>query len=641
MHIRITDFAGTFPKLHPTKLPDIAAQSCLNVMVEHGILAPSREAVLSYESNGFPFENFVSAIAFSNGAYDYKHFSNNLTRYAFSPVHESYRLYWTTEDADKALMFTDWNTTPSGTLSPSGFEYKAGMPAPIVKDLVVTGIIKGPLSEPDDEATPPVGSPPPEPELPEGTLITGSAVIGYLKRTAWSGLFQDAGFLSVSSSLAKKKLASISNAVIDAINDIEGSKEARVYAFTYVNGFGDESVPGVTETILYIGKGDKLILTIPFATGVREQLKQDYNITNIRVYRTVTDSLGNAQFLFVKEVGFSLTGTGIEINDDVAQDSLLLGEPLATINYDPPREGMQGLGVTDSGVGYAYLEKTICLTEPYLLYAWPRYYEQSSQHQIMGMGHYDNTIVVATKGNPLLITGISPESMGVISLPLYEGCISSRSMVNLNYGCMYASENGLVLVSTNSAKLLTEEVFATDDWQKINPSSIHACAYKNGYLFFWDNGVKKGSGYLDLNNSNKGIMWFDDYADNTFIDDGVVQMITTEPNGLGVNRSVYRAFNPEYGQSFINKQYVWRSKTFNLDTPKRFLAGQLLADDYQLDILFKVFADGVLIYTTTVKDAKPFRIANHSAKRDFSIEVSATTPIREIALGETMRDMIK
>lgn len=600
MHIRINDFAGTLPRLHPTKLPDYAAQSCLNAMVEHGILSPSKKADQSFTSNQSGLDKFLSAVFFQNNDKTYKKFSNSLVSFAFSPVHESYRLYWTTEDDSRALMFNSWRVGDTGDLVTDNFDYIAGMPPVDASNISVTGA---------------------------NSVVPASNILNKNKSAN-------------SSSNTKKTDDEISDQIAAAL-EVEGDIEARVYAFTYVNRFGDESVPSVKEDVLYINKGVSPILNIPYSSGTREMLTRDYGVTKIRLYRSVTNSLGVAQFLYIKEVGLSMTGNAITITDDVPKGSLMIGEPLPTINYDPPRLGMKGLGVTDSGVGYAYIDKTICFSEPFILYAWPRYYELSAKHRIMGIGHYDNTIVVVTTGNPILINGESPENMGALSLPLYEGCVSSRSMVNLNHGCMYASENGLVLVTTNSAKLLTEGMFATDDWQKIEPSSIHACAYKNGYLFFWNSGSKKGSGYIDLNNPNKGVLWFDDYALNAFLDNGQVQMITRQTDYYNVTKSVYAAFNPEYGQPASNKKFVWQSKIFNLDTPKRMLAAQVIADDYSAGVItFRVYANGILLHENFVSSAKPFRVKNHSVKHDFSIEIESSTPIREVVLGETMRDLL-
>lgn len=616
MHIRINDFAGTFPKVHPTKLPDYASLSCVNVMVDSGILEPTKEATTSEGSGLETYPNFKSAIFFQYNDITYKKFSRSLVRFNFSPVHDSYRLYWTKEDGDGVLMFSDWDIgigAFQGQLTSDGFEYIAGMPAPKVDQAVIGGISlppPDPDAEDDEQAY----------ELPTELQNVITEVFKKVQAENSSGV--------------KKKEAEISDAVADVISDLDKSIEARVYAFTYVNTFGDESAPGVIEKVIFLTKGESPTITIPYAAGEREALVKDYGVDAIRVYRSVTNSLGVAQFLFVKHADFALLSDGIAITDDLPQGSVKIGEPMVTMNYDPPRDNMKGLGVTDSGVGYGYVERTICLSEPYTLYAWPRYYELSSQHDVMGLGHYDDTIVVATKGNPMLIAGSEPESMGILSLPLYEGCVSSRSMVNLNYGCMYASNNGLVLVTTNSAKLLTENVFSAQDWQKIKPSSIHASAYKNGYLFFWDNGTEKGSGYIDLNNGNKGVMWFDDHALNTFMNDGILQMIDD-----GVIAK-YKTFNPEYGEPTNDKVYKWQSKLFNIDTPRRMLAAQVIADDYSSNIIFRVYGNGVLIHESLVKDARPFRVSNHSVKYDFSIEVEAGVSIREIAMGETMRDLI-
>lgn len=628
MHIRITDFAGTFPKLHPTKLPDIAAQSCLNVMLEHGTLESIREATTYNESNGFPYADFKSAMFFTHGADKYKKFSNQIVSYAFSPVHDSYRLYWTTEDANQPLLFSDWDIQPNGTLASDNYDYKAGMPPIDAEKITITGLT---------ELVPDPVKPPTDPTAPVPPVVAPKETAVISPNKSIFALATDA----IKSASGAKPLTDELDESVAAALEVPEARDARIYAFTYVNKFGDESAPSVKEVVYYINKDDKPIITIPYAAGVRADLVRDYGISAIRLYRSVSDGVGGAQFLFVKEIPFSLLNDAIVATDDLPKGSLQLGEVLPTVNYDPPRRGMRGLGVTDYGIGYAYIEKTICLTEPYLLYAWPRFYELSTQHTIMGMGHYDNSIVVATTGNPVLINGVDPDAMNAMTLPLYEGCVSSRSMVNLNHGCMYASNNGLVLVTTNSAKLLTEETISADDWQKINPASIHACAYKGGYLFFWKTAVGQGSGYIDLNSPNKGVLWFDEYTINTFLDDGILQMVSSKPNGAGVVRSIHSAFNPDYGQPYVNKRYQWRSKTFNLDLPKRFLAGQVVADHYPTDdILIMVYADGALIHESVVKDGKPFRIKNHSAKRDFSIELRASVAIREVALGETMRDML-
>ncbi|MGA6101744.1 hypothetical protein ACPESL_06125 [Psychrobacter pocilloporae] len=629
MHIRINDFAGTLPKLHPTKLPDQAAQSCQNVMVEHGVLTPSNQASNSYASNIVGAENFVSAMFFDHDGKTYKKFSNELARFAFSPVHDAYRLYWTTEDKKAPLMFNDWDVGGASDeyeLVTDNFDYIAGLPAPEVKDTVITGI-----TPPVIEEEPVEGEEPVEEEEP----VTYASITDAIK-----DMFKKAMDGQNSSGIDKKE-GEISDAVAEIIANMPDDVEARVYALTYVNRFGDESAPGVIEEVLYLTKGDEPILTIPYAEGVRTELTRDYGINAIRLYRSVTNSIGVAQFLFVKEYLLTMTGDSVTLIDDMPYGSTQIGEPLVTMNYDQPRVGMKGLGVTNSGVGYGYIDKTICLSEPYTLYAWPRFYELSSQHTIMGLGHYDNMIVVATTGNPMLISGSDPESMSVLSLPLYEGCVSPRSMVNLNHGCMYASENGLVLVTTNSAKLLTESVFSTRDWQDIKPSSIHATAYKNGYLFFWDNGSDKGSGYIDLNDGSKGVLWFDEYALNTFLDGNLVQMINKGVSAFGGVNSVYRSFNPEYGVAFTAKTFKWRSKTFNVDTPRRMLAAQVVADNYPADaITFRVYADQVLLHESKVRDGKPFRVKNHSVKRDFSVEVESSVAVREVVLAETMRDTI-
>ncbi len=582
MQIKIKDFAGMYPKIHPTQLPDSVAQNCMNVVLNNGVLTPVYSAnTFNYGNTGW--DGFKSVIQWKVNGVDKHWFNTEIVRFAFSPVNEAYRLYWTYENRDGPLMFRNWTAVEgSGQLLGGGIEYKAGLPAP--KKVTFTS----------DTLTAPPVAPPPEPPIEGQPPAPEPEPIEF---------------------------------------------EARSYVVTYRNGFGDESAPSLASDIVYATADNKPTFVIDVTAAERTALNQEYGITGMQLYRTVTDSNGGSDYYHVNYLDFStMSDIGLTKTDLIGPKYVI--DPLATKDYDQPRIGMHGLGVTDYGIGYAYKEKIICLSEPYVMYAWPRKYELTTPQPIVAMGHYSNAIVVATDGNPILIIGLHPDSMSMTTLPLYEGCVSSRSMVNVSGGCIYASNNGLVMVSGNSAELITKDIFSPEDWQNLKPNTIFAVSHNEGYLFFYDNGIRKGSCFIDVHNLRNGVLFYDGHGINAFVDyKGQATIIDYAPPASGKS-TCYYPFNPQSPTaSKVNKRLVWHSKTFRMDRNTRMLAGQVIADNYNSSITFSIYVNRSLLYTCNVTNNKPFRIKNHSAAGDFSIKIESNVAIREVSIGETMRDL--
>lgn len=589
MQIKIKDFAGMYPKIHPTQLPESVAQNCMNVVLNNGILTPVYSAsTVNYGNSGW--NGFKSVIQWSVSGIVKRWFNTEIVSFAFSPINETYRLYWTYEGRNAPLMFRNWTEEEgsTGNLLDWGYDFKAGLPAPNKLTFSSDTLTAPPVSPVVPPPEPPVeGAPPVEP-VPEPPPI---------------------------------------------------EFEARSYVVTYRNRLGDESAPSLASDVVYATETTPPTIVINLTTAERAALTAEYDITGMLLYRTVTDSAGNTDYYFVTYLGFPImTETGLIKTDRIGAQYVV--DPIATKDYDQPRVGMHGLGVTDYGIGYAYKEKIICLSEPYVMYAWPRKYELTTPQPIVAMGHYSNAIVVATDGNPILIIGLHPDSMSMTTLPLYEGCVSSRSMVNVSGGCIYASNNGLVMVSGNSAELITKDIFSPEDWQNLNPKTIFATQHNEGYLFFYDNGIRKGSCFIDIHNLRNGVLFYDGHGINAFVDyKGQATIIDVAPLGSG-KETCYYPFNPQSPTaSKVNKRLVWHSKTFRMDRNTRMLAGQVIADNYNSSITFSIYVNRSLLYTCNVTNNKPFRIKNHSAAGDFSIKIESNVAIREVSIGETMRDL--
>lgn len=409
------------------------------------------------------------------------------------------------------------------------------------------------------------------------------------------------------------------------VTEEDVSDEVRFYVYTYVNDIGEESAPSRPSSQVIVPRAGSEVVIGNLNV---QPASIDRNIVAYRIYRTTTGTSGNAQFQFVGQAGVNST----EFLDNFMSEEL--DETLKTESWDAPREDMKGLGITAYGVAYGFSKKIVCLSEPFYMYAFPRDYELTTQHNIVAMGHYDANIIVATEGNPVVVTGISPSNgMTMTELPLNESCVSKRSLVSLGYGVIYASPNGLVLASNNGAQIISEGFFDRDEWNALNPKSIHAVEYKGRYLFFYRvSDEDKGAFIFDPKDLATGIVRLSTWCKTAHRDVKTDEIYLLQDN----NKLEYFDLNSKTDR----ENYTWRSKKFRADgNGCRMLAMRVIADSYN-DLNVRVFADDKLFYERYAVNDKPFRLPNHSAKSYWQIEINAKDEVTEIVLAETMQEVM-
>lgn len=406
----------------------------------------------------------------------------------------------------------------------------------------------------------------------------------------------------------------------------ELSDEARIYVYTYVSEVGEESAPSPASPLVYSPHDNSTVTIGNLITDTEASTSRLLKYK--RIYRSVTNSSGNADLYFIAQVDISIT----EYTDTLNGSEVNTSDPIPSITWDAPRQNMQGLNVTPRGVNYAFLGKIACFTEPYYPYAWPRDYEQTLMYDIVAMGHYEDYIVCATTGTPYLISGIDPSSTSISEMTLNEPCISKRSLVSMAKCVCYASPNGIVMAYGATAKLLSEPFFDKDTWTALKPESIHAVEHRGKYLFFYDNGTKRGAYLFDPLQPEFGIIELDIWFRASTRHHQTEQLFF-----LDENNNVYHFDDV----AAVKKPYTWRSKKFDISGDGvRFLACSVIADSYNNTTL-KVYADGVLLYTKAVTSRKPFRLPNHSKKYDWQIEITSSDQIRDISLSESMLEQAR
>jgi hypothetical protein len=261
--------------------------------------------------------------------------------------------------------------------------------------------------------------------------------------------------------------------------------------------------------------------------------------------------------------------------------------------------------------------------EPYRPFAWPSGYSQTVDHPIVGLGVMDTTLAVLTKGTPYFIQGTHPDSMAVVKSDIEQACVAKRSIVSTNGVVIYASPDGLVQLSSNGSKIITETVFDRTQWQGFNPSSIHAYQHDLKYIAFYDTGAVQGGFIYDLKSGQ--FILHDIYA-------------TCGYNDLR-NDELYLAFADRSVKKWYAgtaKNYTWRSKKFTTPQIMGFSCAQIEAESYNLTAKF--YVDGVLVHTQVVTSRAPFRLPA-IAGRDFEIQIEGNKEVFKVVMAQSMAEI--
>lgn len=386
--------------------------------------------------------------------------------------------------------------------------------------------------------------------------------------------------------------------------------ETRVYTYTWVNSWGEESAPFAespmpSAAIVDVTTGKTVTVSTPAPpTG-------PHDIVAKRIYRSVTGSSG-ATYLYVAEIDAAT----LDYTDDVLPDDL--GNECPSLTWLPPKEDLAGLVGMAGGMLAGFSGHDVYFSEPFRPFAWPVQYMQSVGYPVVGLGTMDTTLAVLTEGTPYFIQGGSPDVMTVVESDIQQACVSKRSIVSMGGAVIYASPDGLVQLSPGGSGLITQGLFERRQWQALNPSSIHAYQHDGKYHGFYDTGTEQGGFVLDP--ATKTFAFHDTYADGGYAD------LRNDGLYLSIGGRVKRW---DDGSAI---EYTWRSKRFTLPEPVAFTTVRAEADDYPIEV--DVYRDGSLIHAYTLTDGLPKRLpAGHG--RTWELEVRGTGRLYSLGIAES------
>ncbi|EDQ2394330.1 hypothetical protein RU50_005443 [Salmonella enterica subsp. enterica] len=392
--------------------------------------------------------------------------------------------------------------------------------------------------------------------------------------------------------------------------------ETRFYTQTFVTAYGEEGPPGPQSLEVTVKKGGSVDLTM------QPPPLQNSNITRRRIYRSVSGG-GNADFLLVTELDAGV----LSFHDDLLAEQL--GPALETWHYVMPPDNMTGLCMMANGIAAGFAGNEVMFSEAFLPYAWPDAYRQTTAEDIVAIASIGTALVVATKGEPYLFSGVSPANISGAKLPLTQACVSRQSMVVMDGFVLYAGTNGLVSVSGDgNALIATEKILSPEQWRDMfNPSSIKAYQYRGEYVARYTKTDGSQAVFI-FNPQDMDIRHMSTTFDTAYNDTATDTLYLVKGRELSVSQGANTPL-----------PLVWRSKTFIAQEGTSFSCLRIKAP-YPERVGISVFADG-----RPVIQLPPGSLRSSTLKlppvtgREWYLEVTGFGQVERITLSTSMPEM--
>ena len=390
-----------------------------------------------------------------------------------------------------------------------------------------------------------------------------------------------------------------------------GATESRTYAFTYISTFGavtEESGPNVASSVVCNVTGATVTVG---GFGTAPAAAAGYNITGLRIYRTVTAGLV-ASYQFVDQLtinpttgalvsGTSTTGVSYTTTYPDAIVTGSLGINLVSAYYLPPPSSLQGVVAMPNGILAGFTGNQVWFCEPYLPHAWPAGYALSTEFPIVGLGVFGTTLVVGTTKNPYLISGVTPGSMSQEKLPLVQPCVSKNSITSDQFGVLYACPVGMVAIGNGVLDLITRPLYTRDEWSLLVPTTMFGAVYNDSYLgFYMDANYLRGAVMLTRNDTPQLV--------TLSVKARTAHVERTTGNLYIVNDIDGHIYQMD-ADPLNNTVYEWKSKVFDTPQPVNFAAIKVIAN---YSYMASVAAYNAYVAQYTASNSATFAAASSS-----------------------------
>jgi hypothetical protein len=458
------------------------------------------------------------------------------------------------------------------------------------------------------------------------------------------------------------------NISVSASGGSSSTLVSRAYLTTLVSEYGEEG-PASNPVVVNGKLDDTFAVTV--AAVPSDYRGGSRNVKKIRIYRSITSAQGTATYYFVAE----LTATGsTQVYNDTMSDSVLASKPIleSTAWTEPPH--LHGLLTMPNGIVAGYRDNELWFSEAYRPHAWPAAYTLALEHDIVGLGIINQTLVVLTTGNPYTASGVNPASISTSKLAAFEPCLSKGSIVSTEEGVYYTSPNGLVLVNPGIAQNITKQFISRDQWNGIlNDGRVNAGRLGSAYFAFGasvqnvfqsgfmqsdmvqqGNNAGSGAGFLiDPTNNNVGFGYCKDTVD-------IKSVKNDQLSGECICVRGGKVVWLDQRKGYSIDPYVWRSKVFQTPVLKNFGAFRIyLYEDPDFDFpdppnysltqtfnkatqigIVRIYADDKLIAAREFRSSGEIQRLPSGYKAEFwHVEFEAQVKIKSFQMATSIKEL--
>lgn len=446
------------------------------------------------------------------------------------------------------------------------------------------------------------------------------------------------------------------------------TQRSTAYVLTYVSAYGEEGPP--SNPISGTGKVDAT-WTLTWGAPDPSDLGVTRNLTNVRVYRTVTALDGTTTYFFVTELPIA-TVTYADTQTDAA---VSLNELLSSTTWTAPPDDLVGIISMSNGMVAGFRSNEVWFAEPYRPHAWPAQYTITTEFPIVGLGVMGQTLVVLTQGYIHTATGISPSNISIVKLAGILPCSSRGSILSAPEGVYFASPSGLILVSGAGVLNVTKELIRKDKWLEFaQVSTMRAVRLNNAYYAFGSVrfGVFEETAFdedaftqEDFAGAYNGILIDPTSATVAFnILTSPTPIINVMTDAWSGEVFIIRDGNTEWidigDSSAVRDPYLWRSKIFQAENKKNFVAQKiyfnippwapdlnpvpnadlvqtLAADQWGL---VRCYADGRLVHTRELRESGEQMRLPSGFKADYwQWEIEARVEVKSLQAATTTDEL--
>lgn len=402
----------------------------------------------------------------------------------------------------------------------------------------------------------------------------------------------------------------------------ESDKEARAYVYTYVNTYNEEGPPS----------DPTIVTTSPVVDVIFECRKDAVSgyapIKEVRIYRTPSGSTV-ADYFYVGSISAlgEADGVYLTFTDDV--NPALLNEALSSTYYFPPPDGLFNIMSLPNGILAALKGNELWFSEAYKPWAWnPSYTKTLPATAVGGIAHGSGAVITTVK-QPILVSGVSPDSMTATRLNVDQAGVSKWSIAVVDGVVAYASHDGIVILNGGQASLAQSQKFFTREvWRTLYRTGLTTMRFS-----VWD-------GRLVVFSSTGAFTPFMirfDEADGTMTE---LPTLTARCGFVSVLSDQFYYANGRYIYQFNGGNDLtatWASRELVVNKPVNFGFGQAVVSGAWV---IEFYANGALVHTQLVAPGTTnFRMPSGFLADRWKFRIYGTGRFRELRIAPTAKQL--